>query len=142
MTSDRDHRITAAHRAKGALIYVRQSSQEQVISNTESTKLQVGLREKAIALGWPQPVVIDLDLGVSASGYTERPGFEQILFPVSHDVCDDLAFLSWTGHRLIHSPDNSYFCYAEPTLTAPRVLSGISMTASILSTRSSNTSVV
>jgi hypothetical protein len=39
----------------------------QVLENTESTKRQYALRERAVALGWPldRVVVIDSDLGPS-----------------------------------------------------------------------------
>ncbi|MCU0726513.1 MAG: recombinase family protein [Planctomycetes bacterium] len=78
MTGDADHRITTEHRARLAMVYVRQSTEMQLRNHTESTRLQVGLREKAIALGWSQPVLIDDDLGVSAAGFADRPGFREL----------------------------------------------------------------
>ncbi len=83
MNVDRDQRITADHRTKEAIVYVRQSTHKQVVSNVESTRIQIGLREKAIALGWPSPTVIDDDLGVSAGGFSERVGFQQLLARVA-----------------------------------------------------------
>ena len=71
MIPDHDHRITADHRLRTALVYVRQSSPGQVRENMESTRVQLDLREKAIALGWVHPTVIDDDLGISASGYAD-----------------------------------------------------------------------
>jgi len=79
MTLDLEHRVTPEHRARTAVVYVRQSSEKQVQVNVESTRIQLGLREKAIALGWTQPVVIDDDLGVSAAGYAERAGFKDLI---------------------------------------------------------------
>ena len=107
MTSDRDHRVTAVHRAKDALIYVRQSTPEQVYSNTESTRIQIGLREKAVALGWAHPVLVDDDLGISASGYSDRPGFQQLLTRVSMDnvgiiLCVDASRLSRNSKDWAH----------------------------------------
>ncbi len=83
MIPDHDHRITADHRLRTALVYVRQSSPGQVRENMESTRVQLDLREKAIALGWVHPTVIDDDLGISASGYADRPGFKELLMRVA-----------------------------------------------------------
>lgn len=78
-----DSRIQPRHLERIAVVYVRQSSPEQVRSNKESTRVQLGLREKAIAFGWPRPIAIDDDLGVSAAGYTDRPGFQRMLLDVA-----------------------------------------------------------
>lgn len=45
-------KVTAEHLKRDAYLYIRQSSLKQVIENTESTKRQYALRERAIALGW------------------------------------------------------------------------------------------
>jgi DNA invertase Pin-like site-specific DNA recombinase len=47
------HKVTASHLQREAYLYVRQSSLRQVVENTESTKRQYALRERAVALGWP-----------------------------------------------------------------------------------------
>ena len=83
MKHDHAHLITDGHLARQAVVYVRQSTHEQVLCNVESTRLQLDLREKAIALGWREPLVIDGDLGVSAGGYAERPGFQELLTRVA-----------------------------------------------------------
>src|SRR5918911_819384 len=59
--------LTAAHRAKLAYIYVRQSSVNQVRQHQESTELQYRLVDRAVGLGWPRERVhvIDEDLGKS-----------------------------------------------------------------------------
>ena len=80
MLSDR---ITADHVKRAAIVYVRQSSLEQVRSHTESTRLQMGLRDKAIASGWPEPVTILDDLGISAGGFAHRAGFQHVAAEVS-----------------------------------------------------------
>ena len=49
-----DERVTTAHRAKLAYVYVRQSSLNQVRQHQESTQLQYRLVDRTIALGWPQ----------------------------------------------------------------------------------------
>jgi hypothetical protein len=60
-------KITPQHLDRRAVIYLRQSSEKQVRENTESQRLQYGLRDRAVALGWTQVEVIDIDLGRSAS---------------------------------------------------------------------------
>ena len=51
-TSLADERITTAHRAKLAYVYVRQSSPGQVRHHQESTELQYRLVERAVLFGW------------------------------------------------------------------------------------------
>ncbi len=83
MTPDPEHRISAEHQAKCAIVYARQSTSQQVRSCRESTRLQLGLREKAISLGWTRPLVLEEDLGISAAGFVDRPGFQRMLSKVA-----------------------------------------------------------
>ena len=76
-------RITADHLKRAAIVYVRQSSPEQVRNHAESTRIQVGLREKAVAFGWRDPVTILDDLGISAGGFAHRAGFQRMAAEVS-----------------------------------------------------------
>lgn len=71
-------KITLEHLARGAIVYVRQSSLQQVTNNVESRRRQYGLVERAHQLGWSEARVIDDDLGRSGAG-GERPGFEKLL---------------------------------------------------------------
>jgi len=71
-------RITPEHLCRGAFVYVRQSTADQVLNNHESRRRQYGLVERARALGWSAVEVIDDDLGKSGSGIA-RPGFEKLL---------------------------------------------------------------
>ena len=71
-------KITAEHLARGAFVYVRQSTADQVHNNHESRRRQYGLADRARALGWSAVEVIDDDLGRSGSGVS-RPGFEKLL---------------------------------------------------------------
>jgi DNA invertase Pin-like site-specific DNA recombinase len=71
-------RIEADHLAREAIVYVRQSTIDQVMNNVESRRRQYGLVERARQLGWANVRVIDDDLGRSGSGVT-RPGFEKLL---------------------------------------------------------------
>ena len=69
-----DERVSAAHRAKLAYVYVRQSSVNQVRQHQESTELQYRLVDRAVGLGWPRERVriIDEDLGKSGAVSAER----------------------------------------------------------------------
>src|ERR1700723_1112494 len=71
-------RIAAEHVAREAIVYVRQSTVDQVINNGESRRRQYGLVERARQLGWAKISVIDDDLGRSGSGVS-RPGFQKRL---------------------------------------------------------------
>lgn len=71
-------KITPEHLARGAFIYVRQSTADQLLHNHESRRRQYGLADRARQLGWQEIVVIDDDLGRSGSGVS-RPGFERLL---------------------------------------------------------------
>lgn len=62
-----------------AIVYVRQSTQTQVMMNLESQRRQYDLVEAARGFGFSDIDVIDDDLGVSASGCAERPGFERLV---------------------------------------------------------------
>ena len=76
-----DERLTTAHRAKLAYVYVRQSSLNQVRHHQESTELQYRLVDRAVALGWPHErvQVIDEDLGKSGTDSIERYGFQKLI---------------------------------------------------------------
>src|SRR5207302_2670001 len=70
-----DGKIQGRHRDRLAAVYVRQSSRQQVLDHGESTRLQYGLADRAVALGWPasRVMVIDEDLGRSAADAAGRP---------------------------------------------------------------------
>ena len=83
MNSEAHLKVTASHLGRLAYLYVRQSTLRQVFENTESTKRQYALRERAIALGWPadRVVVIDSDLGLSGAD-SDREGFQRLVAAV------------------------------------------------------------
>jgi DNA invertase Pin-like site-specific DNA recombinase len=74
-------RVTTAHRAKLAYIYIRQSTAGQVRQHQESTELQYHLVDRAVTLGWPRErvTVIDDDLGKSGTSSAERHGFQRLI---------------------------------------------------------------
>ena len=49
MTSDL---VTPRHLCRKAVIYIRQSTPHQVLTNQESLRLQYALRQRACDLGW------------------------------------------------------------------------------------------
>ena len=59
--------LTPDHLARKAMVYLRQSSLQQVKQNLESQRLQYALADKAKALGFHRVQIIDCDLGVSAA---------------------------------------------------------------------------
>lgn len=83
MYRDAHQKITADHLKRLAYLYVRQSTLRQVFENSESTKRQYALRERAVALGWPMDrvVVIDSDLGQSGAD-SDRTGFQRLVAAV------------------------------------------------------------
>jgi DNA invertase Pin-like site-specific DNA recombinase len=76
-------KITEKHLHRKAILYVRQSSAQQLVNHTESRRLQYAMRQRLEQLGWREIEVIDEDLGRSASGSVERSGFERLVVEVS-----------------------------------------------------------
>lgn len=78
-------KIHSHHRDRWAVVYVRQSTLQQVARHQESTRLQYGLVDRALSLGWSpaQVRVIDDDLGKSAASAEGRPGFQRLVAAVS-----------------------------------------------------------
>ena len=75
------------HLDRGAIVYVRQSTPQQVADHQESTARQYALADRAVALGWPRERVttIDNDLGKSGRSIEGRPGFQRLLAEVALD---------------------------------------------------------
>ena len=61
MSGENPSKVTASHLKRDAYLYVRQSTVRQVFENTESTKRQYALRQRAVALGWPMERVHVID---------------------------------------------------------------------------------
>jgi DNA invertase Pin-like site-specific DNA recombinase len=81
----RSEKIQGYHRDRSAVVYVRQSTLQQTQRHQESTRLQYGLAERALELGWArsQVQVIDDDLGKSGSTAEGRLGFQRLVSEVS-----------------------------------------------------------
>jgi DNA invertase Pin-like site-specific DNA recombinase len=84
MNREQHQKITPQHLKRAALLYVRQSTMRQVFENTESTKRQYALRDRAVTLGWPRDeiAVVDGDLGHTATAAGDREGFERVVTEV------------------------------------------------------------
>jgi DNA invertase Pin-like site-specific DNA recombinase len=70
-----------------AVVYVRQSTPQQVADHQGSTGRQYALADRALALGWSadQILIIDDDLGKSGQSAEGRPGFQRLLAEIALD---------------------------------------------------------
>ena len=77
-------KLKPEHLKRDAYLYVRQSTPRQVLENSESTKRQYALQQRAIALGWSSEriIVIDNDLGQSGASTVDREGFQKLVAEV------------------------------------------------------------
>jgi hypothetical protein len=71
----RSAKVQDQHRAKLAIVYVRQSSPHQVLEHRESRELQYALADHAVALGWPRERVLVIDEDQGQSGKRTARGF-------------------------------------------------------------------
>ena len=90
-----------------AVVYVRQSTQSQVMTNLESQRRQYDLVEVARQRGFVDVEVIDDDLGRSASGTVARPGFDRLVAwlcagKVGAVLCFDASRLARNGRDWHH----------------------------------------
>ena len=142
----RSELVKPHHLDRRAVVYVRQSTPHQVLSNQESLRLQYALHQRARDLGWREAdiEVIDADLGLSAAAAAPRPGFKDLVarialgevgLIVSIEVtrlarnCSDwYPLLDICGHRgcLIADRDTVY----DPGLPDGRLLLGLKGTIS------------
>src|SRR2546429_8624235 len=133
--------ITSLHRQRKAIIYIRQSTPHQVLTNQETTRLQYALQQRPKSRGWrAQDIeIIDADLGLTAAWARHRNGFQDLVTKVtlgqvgiilSSDVtrlsrnCSDwYPLLDVCGYRgcLIADQDGVY----DPGSTNGRLLLGL-----------------
>src|SRR5215210_7137261 len=80
----RSEKIAPRHLDRLAVVYVRQSTPQQVLDHQESTRLQYGLTARAQELGWAaeRVVVVDDDLGRSGTSAVDRLGFQRLVSEV------------------------------------------------------------
>ena len=133
--------VTPTHLARKAMIYIRQSTPQQVLTNQESLRLQYALRLRAIELGWRSEdiEIIDADLGQTAAAAQNRQGFKEVVSRVtlgevgiilssevtrlSRNCSDWYPLLDICGYRqcLIADRDGVY----DPASTNGRLLLGL-----------------
>jgi DNA invertase Pin-like site-specific DNA recombinase len=77
--------VTAQHLIRKAIIYLRQSTPHQVLTNQESLNLQYALKQRALGLGWRNDdiEIIDSDLGLTGAAAYHREGFKELLAKVT-----------------------------------------------------------
>ncbi len=76
-------KIRPEHLARLAIVYVRQSTLDQVRHHQESRRRQYDLAAHARTLGWRDVLVIDEDLGKSGATAADRTGFQRLVAEVS-----------------------------------------------------------
>ena len=123
------------HRDRLAVVYVRQSTMAQVIEHGESTRLQYGLSGRAADLGWEasRVLVIDEDLGHSASGAEVRPGFQRLVSEVGLDHVGivlgiEMSRLARSGrewHQLLGAPRGAAYSCGDGRAPPPGRRSGL-----------------
>ena len=144
----RSELIKPNHLNRKAVVYIRQSSPHQVVSNQESLRLQYALRQRARELGWHEADidVIDADLGLSGATASHRQGFKDVVARVTlgeigiilsievtrlaRNCSDWYPLLDVCGHRdcLIADRDGVY----DPGTPNGRLLLGLKGTISEL----------
>jgi DNA invertase Pin-like site-specific DNA recombinase len=80
-----DRKLQGPHRDRFAVVYVRHSTLQQMVRQQESTRLQDGLGDRALAVGWArsQVLVIAEELGKSGATAAGRPGFQRLVAEVT-----------------------------------------------------------
>src|SRR2546428_13775089 len=73
------------HLSRKAVVYIRQSTGHQVLTNIESQQLQHAMREHAHHLGWPDEriEVVETDMGRTAQSTARRDGYKALLAEVA-----------------------------------------------------------
>ncbi len=74
-------KIEPRHLRLQAVVYIRQSTPQQIQNNQESTRRQYDLARHARQMGWPETAirVIDDDLGLSGASSQNRAGFQRLV---------------------------------------------------------------
>jgi DNA invertase Pin-like site-specific DNA recombinase len=73
------------HLARKAVIYIRQSTAHQVLSNLESQHMQRAMRERALQLGWAEERIetVEVDTGTSAQSTVGREGYKNLVAEIT-----------------------------------------------------------
>ncbi|MGO8855196.1 MAG: recombinase family protein [Steroidobacteraceae bacterium] len=115
MLTDFHQKVTVEHLRREAFVYVRQSTSRQILENTESTRRQYALRDRAVALGWPIERVhtVDDDQGLSAARAENRNGFQRLVSEVA--LVAPASCWDWKSHawRATTPIGNGFWSYAR-----------------------------
>jgi DNA invertase Pin-like site-specific DNA recombinase len=78
-------KVKPGHLSRKAIVYVRQSTAQQVLNHRESAARQYALDRRAVQLGWPAEavVIVDEDQGLSGQTAAGRSGFAYLLSEVA-----------------------------------------------------------
>src|SRR5262245_51507908 len=92
--------IQPYHRSRKAVIYIRQSTGHQVLTNLESQRMQHSMREHAQRLGWEDDriEVVEADTGMTAASTAGRDAYKQLLTQVAAEQVG--IILSYESARL------------------------------------------
>jgi len=112
-------KIRGNHLQRQAVIYVRQSTMQQVERHQESTRLQYGLVDRALQLGWPKQriLVIDQDLDCSGATAEVRAGFQRLVAEVGLDHVGIVLGIEMS--RLARSPGIGTSCWRSARSSPP-----------------------
>jgi DNA invertase Pin-like site-specific DNA recombinase len=73
--------VLPSHLRRKAVIYIRQSTGHQVMSNQESQRLQHDMKLHALRLGWPESAIeiVEADTGTLGQTTAGRAGYKNLL---------------------------------------------------------------
>jgi hypothetical protein len=128
-------KVTSCQTGRLAVIYVRQSTKQQVIDHSESTRLQYALVDRAAAMGWAAAriMVIDDDLGKSGSSAVDRAGFQRLVTEISLGhvglvLGTEMSRLARSGkdwYQLIGAPRGAVYSCGDGRAPPPGRRSGL-----------------
>jgi Resolvase, N terminal domain len=128
-------KVTSCQTGRLAVIYVRQSTKQQVIDHSESTRLQYALVDRAAAMGWAAAriIVIDDDLGKSGSSAVDRAGFQRLVTEISLGhvglvLGTEMSRLARSGkdwYQLIGAPRGAVYSCGDGRAPPPGRRSGL-----------------
>src|SRR5215510_16194590 len=128
--------ITPDHLRRLAIVYIRQSSEEQVRDNVGSTEFQRGLVAVPRSYGWPDSKIqiIDEDLGITVSSSEARTGWRrlQIMMAAGEVGAVFCATISRLSRQLLDfelfrriAQENNTIIYTEGRFIDPNDLNDI-----------------
>jgi len=116
--------VQPQHLERKAVIYIRQSSPHQVLTNLESGRMQRAMSEHARRLGWSEESIelVEVDTGTTGKTATGRDGYRDLLSEVA--VGNVGIVLSYESARLSRNCSDWYplldLCTLKGALIADR----------------------